>query len=143
MYISILLESGLDKTGKLVMSLKNSQLYSHPYIHQSRRVPGDKIPITFSIGKLAKVPQTQHTKRKSKVLLLLIVVQPTTMEQPLLSKPIFLLDAEEVHAPECGIGRTLQSSLCPCAHPPASLAPQVGKCTAHEIKSRNNIKWIH
>lgn len=65
-----------------------------------------------------------------------MVVQLTTMKQPPLSKPIFLLDAKEVLAPECGIGRTLPT--IPCGHPPASLAPQTGKCTAHTIKSRNN-----
>lgn len=65
-----------------------------------------------------------------------MVVQLTTMKQPPLSKPIFLLDAKEVLAPECGIGRTLPT--IPCGHPPASLAPQAGKCTAHTIKSRNN-----
>lgn len=42
-----------------------------------------------------------------------MVVQPTTMKQPLLSKPIFLLDAKEVLVPECGIGRTLQSITLP------------------------------
>lgn len=47
-----------------------------------------------------------------------MVVQLTTMKQPPLSKPIFLLDAKEVFAPECGIGKTLQSitpPLCSCS----------------------------
>lgn len=40
--------------------------------------------------------------------------------------------------PNVELADPCKPSLCPCAQAPASLAPQAGKCTAHERKSRNN-----
>lgn len=53
------------------------------------------------------------------------------------SKVLGLMPKKYLHL-NVELAEPCKASLCPCARAPASLAPQVGKCTAHEIESRNN-----
>lgn len=60
---------------------------------------------------------------------------------PYLNQYSCLMPRKHLH-PNVELADPCKPSLCPCAQAPASLAPQVGKWTAHvhfhEIKSRNN-----